>query len=54
MQNTELVATATLCFVVVIFTFQWTIHKLKTKRVLVCGQSIFHNCFNFFKEDYYV
>ena len=54
MQDTELVVRATLCFVVVIFTFQQTIHKLKTKRVLACGQSIFYNYFKFFKEDYYV
>jgi len=48
MQDTELVIMTTLCFVVEIFTFQLTIHTLKTKRVLVCGQSIIHNYFNFF------
>jgi len=47
MQDTELVVTATLCFLVEIFTFQLTIQILKTKRVLVCGQSIIHNYFNF-------
>jgi hypothetical protein len=54
MQDTGLVVTAALCFVGVIFAFQQTIHKLKTKRVLACGQSVFHNYFKFFKEDYYV
>ena len=47
MQDTELVIMATLCFVVEIFTFQLTIHTLKTTRVLVCGQSIIHNYLNF-------
>jgi len=47
MQDTELVIMTTLCLVVKIFTFQLTIHTLKTKRVLVCGQSIIHNYFNF-------
>ena len=54
MQDAELVLTAALCFVGVISAFQWTIHTLKTARVLACGQSIFHNYFKFFKEDYYV
>ncbi len=30
-----------------IFTFQPTIHTLKTMRVLVCAQNIIHNYFNF-------
>jgi len=47
MQGAELVQMVALCFVVEIFAFQLTIHTLKTTRVLVCGQSIIHNYFNF-------
>jgi len=54
MQDTELVVVATLCIAGVIFAFQWTIHNLKTHKVLACGQSIFHNYCKVFKEDYYV
>ena len=42
------VATEGLCFAVAAFACQLTVHILKTMNVLVCGQSIIPNYFNFF------
>jgi len=56
MQNTELVVTTTLCLASGgphISTENSNIVSAGTSA-LVCGQSMIHNYFALFKEDYYV
>jgi hypothetical protein len=54
MLGIKFVETMTLCPGIELSYFSQKNHPIKTKSILVCGQSIIGNYRNLFKEDYYV